>query len=122
MKTILVLLVASTVPFMACSKSTNSYRFDITSDTSWISTYERVGHPENAVTVSGTGDKTISVPWEPSVCITVDNLEPTGTLKVAAIKHVHHTGGLLGSDEDVDVVQDQAATSDPTGEVGACTQ
>jgi hypothetical protein len=122
MKAVLALLVVSATPFIACSKSTNSYRFDITSDTNWTSTYERVGRPESAVTVSGTGDKTISVPWAPSVCIIVDNLEPTGTIKVAAIKHVHHTGGLLGSDEDVDVVQDQASTSDPTGEVGACTQ
>ena len=118
----MVLLMAGTALLLGCSKSTDSYRFEIKSDTSWTATYGQVGKPDSEKTVLGASDKTINVSEAPPVCIIVGNLETTGTIKVSAIKHVSKNGGPFHSDDETDIVQDTEITRDPTGETGACTQ
>lgn len=59
------------IPFPGCSNSKDSYRFETVSDTSWIDVCGHAAHHAGAVTVSGTGDKTVPISWFPPMCIPV---------------------------------------------------
>jgi hypothetical protein len=122
MKKIILSIAAGTALLLGCSKTSESYRFEVQADSNWIATYGPVGAPDKDVNVRGSGNKVIPIKWAPPVCIIISNLEASGTITVSAIKHINQHGGVFSGDEDKDVLQNKSTTSDPTGQTEACTK